>query len=117
MTQDTKVSHENPYALGTVVNNLPEELNAKLSKAFEMQREYVNETDCRIAFIGDAIDAHLKYKARAQVNAWEAIISKCQKLHKEFNREQAIDFLRKTRTGKEMEELAAVAAAVLQELS
>ena len=51
------------------------------------------------------------------VVTWDAAIAKCQKLHKEFNREQAIDYLRKTNSGKAMETIATIAEVVKTELS
>ena len=107
----------NPYAVETIVNNLPEPLDNLLSKGFECQCEFKNETDYRVATLGDAILAQVKAQARGAVVTWDAAIAKCQKLHKEFNREQAISFLRKTNTGEMLERIATVAEAVKTELS
>lgn len=111
------MANANTFELSTVVNNLPEELDVMLHDAYQCQREFPNETDFRMSFLRDALVAQTKYVARGGINSWEALISKCQKLHKEFNRDQAIDFLRKTRTGKEMEEISTVAEVVKQKLS
>ena len=105
------------FRIETIVNNLPEPLDALLSKGFQCQGEFKNETDYRVATLGDAILAQVKAQARSAVVTWDAAIAKCQKLHKEFNREQAINFLRKTNTGTALEAIATIAEVVKTELS
>jgi ribonuclease HII len=101
----------------TIVNNLPEALDSLLRDGFTCQAEFRNETDYRVATLGDAILAQVKAQARGAVVTWDAAIAKCQKLHKEFNREQAIAFLRKTQTGESLELVATMAEAVKTKLS
>ena len=118
--QDTQIetgSAVNTYAIETVVNNLPEALDSLMHKAYQCQDEFSNETDFRVAFMGDSFLAQAKSIARSAVVQWDAAIAKCQKLHKEFNREQAIDYLRKTNSGKSRMAIATTAEAVKTELS
>lgn len=113
---DTKVKEATGVQVTAEVM-LPVELEGLLHKAFQMQIEYQNESKFVPVFMRDSLIAYTKYYANAAINDWERSIAKCQKLHKEFNREQAISFLRETRSGKELEELATVAEVVKQELS
>lgn len=113
---DTKVKEATGVQVTAEVM-LPVEIEVLLHKAFQMQTEYQNESKFVPVFLRDAMVAYTKYYANAAINDWERAIAKCQKLHKEFNREQAIEFLRETRSGKELEELSTVAEVVKQELS
>lgn len=102
----------------TWVNNCPDEtIDALLNKAFGIQGEYANETEFRVMAIGEAVTMYAKYNANSAVADWERLIAKTQKMHKEFNRTEAIDYLRKTRTGKELEQLASFAEVLKSELS
>jgi hypothetical protein len=102
---------------GKSVYDIPEACDSLLHKMFSMQREYSNESEYRTFAIEESLRMAAKYEANAAINDWERLIAKCQKQHAEFDRNTAIDFLRKTRTGRELEELATVATAVKTELS
>ena len=102
----------------TWVNICPlPELNKLMGNGFAVQAEYGNETDYRVNAVADGLLMLTKYNCNATVNDFERLVAKTQKQHKEFNREQAIEFLRKTRTGKELEQLAVMAESLKQELS
>lgn len=106
----------NPYTIETIVNNLPENLDALMHQAFTVQGTYTNETDFRVAFLDDAVLAQVKYVARGTVVTYEAGIKKAQKLNKKLNWEQAVEKLRKVPAGKRQEELKVLAEALILEL-
>lgn len=81
------------YAIGTVVNSMPESLDTLMNAAFRCQSEYGNETKFREAFLEAAIIAQTKYVARNATVTWEALITKCQRTHKSLNYDQAVTFL------------------------
>lgn len=90
---------------------------ALLNDVFQMQREFPNFSKFLPEALATASIMYAKYIANQRVNDFERLIQKTQKNHKEFNREQALTFIRETRSGKEMEELATYAEAVRTKLS
>jgi hypothetical protein len=108
---------ENPYKIETIVNNLPERQDYLLHRGFLCQYEFSNETDYRVATLEAAILAQIKADARESLAKWARAIGKCQELHEEFNRAQAVACVLKTDTGKKLEKASVVGAEVKQELS
>ena len=102
---------------GASVYDVPASVDTLLHQAFSIQAEYVNEAEFRVMAIEEALRMYAKYNCNATVAEFERLIAKTQKLHSEFNREQALEFIRKTRSGKELEELATLAEALKTELS
>jgi hypothetical protein len=112
--EPTKV---NQYAVETIVNNLPEREDYLFHRGFLCQYEFANETDYRVATLQEAILDKVKADAREAMAKWNRAIGKCQEIHAEFNRDQAIANLLKTDTGKKLERTSKVGAEVKQELS
>jgi hypothetical protein len=94
---------------------LPAIAEHKLHQLFEIQSEYVNETDFAEVSIDEAVKFYLKQQARAVVNEWDREINKCTKRHQEFTRTQAEEYLMKTRSGQDLLRRATLAQGVLDE--
>jgi hypothetical protein len=94
---------------------LPASTEHKLHQCFDVQSEYVNETDFAEVAIDDAVKFYLKQLARGVLNEWEREIQRVQKRRQEFDRKDAIAFLRKTKSGQSLEERAILADGIISE--
>jgi hypothetical protein len=94
---------------------LPASTEHKLHQCFSVQNQYVNETDFAEVCIDDAVKFYLKQVARSVVNEWEREIQRTQKRRQEFDRKDAIAFLRKTVAGIALEKRAILAEGIISE--
>lgn len=96
---------------------VPAESDILLHKWFGVQGEYENESKFRAVAVPEAIKDAIKVDCSGAIAAWERLIAKCQQKNSKFNREQAIEHLRATSTGKRLEQFATLAEALKAELS
>ena len=104
------------YKVTTLVNNLPEDWQTLLNLGAEVQAEYSNPTDYKVAMLPDAIRAYVKAQARMAVTTWDNAIGKHSKLFPKLTREECIAELLKKQSGKQLHRMATVGTAITSQL-
>lgn len=96
---------------------LPESVVKTLHAIFDMQDEFANESKFSAQALEDAVNNYAKYRASQVIAERERLIQKTLKNHKEFTYDQAVSFLKDTKSGKQLENFAKIAENLKKSLA